>query len=60
MLVGGGENLNLPGDSTASTLNETLQSKSGSLHQCIAEMIEIFVLEVANWEAHNAAGEAGA
>jgi hypothetical protein len=55
VLVGGGENLNLPGG-TARTLTETLQSKSSSLQQCIAEMIEVFVEEVANWEADNVSG----
>lgn len=30
---------------------ETLQSKSSSLHQCVAEMIGVFVEAVAKWEA---------
>ncbi|HXU92491.1 MAG TPA: hypothetical protein VFP33_02420 [Gallionella sp.] len=51
VLVGGGENLNLPGG-TARTLAETLQNKSSSLQQCIAEMIEVFVEEVTKWEAN--------
>lgn len=54
VLVGGGENLNLPAGTTR-TLTETLQSKSSSLHQCIAEMIEVFVEEVAIWQANNGA-----
>jgi hypothetical protein len=58
VLVGGGENLNLPGG-TSRTLTETLQNKSSSLHRCIAEMIETFIVAVANWEAGKAA-EGGA
>jgi hypothetical protein len=54
VLVGGGENLNLSGDASK-TLTEILHSKSDSLRQCIAEMIEVFIVEVASWEASNAA-----
>lgn len=50
VLVGGGESLNLPG-SAAKTLTDTIQFKSNSLHQCITEMIDVFVQEVAKWEA---------
>lgn len=50
VLVGGGENLNLAGG-VSETLTGTLQRKSNSLHQCISEMIDVFVQEVAMWEA---------
>jgi len=52
VLVGGGENLNLLGD-TKRTLTEILQSKSSNLQQCITEMLEVFIEEVARWEANN-------
>lgn len=55
VLVGGGENLNLLGD-TKRTLTEILQSKSSSLQQCITEMLEVFIEEVAKWEANNVLG----
>lgn len=51
VLVGGGENLNLQGSSTNS-LTEILNRKSHNLHQCITEMIDVFITEVAAWEAH--------
>ena len=52
VLVGGGENLNIP-SGISKTLAEILEYKSRCLHQCIAEMIETFIVEVGNWDVEN-------
>lgn len=52
LLIGGGENLNLS-EGTKITLTEILQIRASSLQKCIAEMLKVFIEEVARWEANN-------
>lgn len=49
VFVGGGENLNL-NFGEKFLLGETLEEKTVALHNCISEMINCYVIEVAKWQ----------